>query len=376
MPTCTAACTRCRRKRRRSTKARARKTRSFVNAASTREIVFVRGTTEAINLVAQSYARPRLGAGDEIVVTRLEHHSNIVPWQLLAAQTGAAIRVVPIDRRGVVDFDAYLGLLGPRTRVVALAHVSNALGTVLPLADFIAAARERGIATVVDGAQAVPHLRGRRPGARLRLLCVLRAQDVRPDRHRRALCARTRACRHATLAGRRRHDPVRVLRRLDLEPPAVPLRGRHAEHRRRGRARRRDRLPRPHRRRPDRRARTGPARLRHAAARRRRRTHAGRHGAREIEPRVFRGRGHPSARPRHRARFARRRRAHGPSLRDAGDGVLRPAGDDARLVRALQHARRRSTCSSTPSATRSGCCADGPRRALPRRHCRPQPEPA
>ena len=134
------------------------KARRFVNAASTAEIVFVRGTTEAINLVAQSYARPRLGAGDEIVVTRLEHHSNIVPWQLLAAQTGAAIRVVPIDRRGVVDFDAYLGLLGPRTRVVALAHVSNALGTVLPLADFIAAARERGIATVVDGAQAVPHL--------------------------------------------------------------------------------------------------------------------------------------------------------------------------------------------------------------------------
>ena len=136
-------------------------------------------------------ARPRLGAGDEIVVSRLEHHSNIVPWQLLAAQTGAVVRVVPIDRRGVVDFEAYLGLLGPRTRIVALAHVSNALGTVLPIADFIAAARERGIATVVDGAQAVPHLRGRRPGARLRLLRVLGAQDVRPDRHRRAVCARS-----------------------------------------------------------------------------------------------------------------------------------------------------------------------------------------
>jgi cysteine desulfurase/selenocysteine lyase len=132
--------------------------RRFVNAASAREVVFVRGTTEAINLVAQSYARPRLAAGDEIVVTRLEHHSNIVPWQLLAGQTGARLRVVPIDRRGVVDFDAYLALLGPRTRLVALAHVSNALGTVLPLAGFLRAARERGIATVVDGAQAVPHL--------------------------------------------------------------------------------------------------------------------------------------------------------------------------------------------------------------------------
>jgi cysteine desulfurase/selenocysteine lyase len=92
------------------------------------------------------------------VVSELEHHSNIVPWQLLAGATGARIRVVPIDGRGVVDFQAYLGLLGARTRVVALAHVSNALGTVLPIAEFVAAARARGIATVVDGAQAVPHL--------------------------------------------------------------------------------------------------------------------------------------------------------------------------------------------------------------------------
>jgi cysteine desulfurase/selenocysteine lyase len=134
------------------------KVRRFINAASDAEIVFVRGTTEAINLVAQSWGRPRLGAGDEIVVTRLEHHSNIVPWQLLCEQTGAQLRAAPIDRRGVVDFDAYLRLLGPRTRIVALAHVSNALGTVLPIASFLAAARERGIVTVVDGAQAVPHL--------------------------------------------------------------------------------------------------------------------------------------------------------------------------------------------------------------------------
>jgi cysteine desulfurase/selenocysteine lyase len=134
------------------------KVRSFVNARSTAEIVFVRGTTEAINLVAHSYGRKRLGTGDEIVVTQLEHHSNIVPWQLLAAETGATLRVVPIDRRGAVDYDAYLGLLCPRTRIVALAHVSNALGTVLPVAEIVAAARERGIATVVDGAQAVPHL--------------------------------------------------------------------------------------------------------------------------------------------------------------------------------------------------------------------------
>jgi len=133
--------------------------RRFVNAASTRDIVFVRGTTEAINLVAQSWGRPQLQAGDEVVITWLEHHANIVPWQQVCQQTGARLRVVPIDRRGVVDFDAYLGLLGPKTRMVALAHVSNALGTVLPVREFVAAARERGIATLVDGAQAVPHQR-------------------------------------------------------------------------------------------------------------------------------------------------------------------------------------------------------------------------
>jgi cysteine desulfurase/selenocysteine lyase len=132
--------------------------RAFIGAGSPSEVVFVRGTTEAINLVAQAQARPRLEPGDEILVTWLEHHSNIVPWQLVAEQTGAVLRAVPIDRRGVVDADSYRRMLGPRTRVVALAHVSNALGTVLPIDGMIAAARERGITTVVDGAQAVPHL--------------------------------------------------------------------------------------------------------------------------------------------------------------------------------------------------------------------------
>ena len=131
--------------------------RQFINAATSAEIVFVRGTTEAINLVAQAHGRARLEPGDEIVVSWLEHHSNIVPWQLLCEQTGAVLRVVPIDRRGVVDFDAYARLLGPHTRIVALAHVSNALGTVLPLRQFLDLARARGITTLVDGAQAVPH---------------------------------------------------------------------------------------------------------------------------------------------------------------------------------------------------------------------------
>jgi cysteine desulfurase/selenocysteine lyase len=138
--------------------ARARVQR-FIHARSTREIVFVRGTTEAINLVAQSFGRPRFGAGDEIVISWLEHHSNIVPWQLLCQQTGATLRVAPITRAGEVDYDGFESLLSPRTRLVALAHVSNALGTVVPVERYIAAAKARGIPVLLDGAQAVPHMR-------------------------------------------------------------------------------------------------------------------------------------------------------------------------------------------------------------------------
>ena len=134
------------------------KVRGFVNAASTREIVFVRGTTEAVNLVAQSWGRPRLGPGDEIVVSHLEHHANIVPWQMLCEQTGARLRVIPMTRSGELDFDAYRALLGPRTRLLALTHVSNALGTVVPVREYIAEARRHGIAVLLDGAQAVPHM--------------------------------------------------------------------------------------------------------------------------------------------------------------------------------------------------------------------------
>ena len=132
--------------------------RRFVNAASTREIVFVRGTTEAVNLVAQSWGRPRLQPGDEIVVSHLEHHANIVPWQMLCEQTGARLRVIPMTRSGELDFDAYRALLGPRTRLLALTHVSSALGTVVPVRDYIAEARRHGIAVLLDGAQAVPHM--------------------------------------------------------------------------------------------------------------------------------------------------------------------------------------------------------------------------
>ena len=130
----------------------------FINARSRHEIIFVRGTTEAINLVAQSYARPQLKPGDEILITHLEHHANIVPWQMVCEQTGAKLVVAPIDSRGEVHVDAVVALMSPRTRLLACAHVSNALGTVLPIRRLIAAAKARGIATLIDGAQAVSHL--------------------------------------------------------------------------------------------------------------------------------------------------------------------------------------------------------------------------
>jgi len=133
------------------------KVRAWIHAATREEIVFTRGTTEAINLVARSFLKPRLARGDEILVTEMEHHSNIVPWQLVCEETGAKLRVVPIDDRGQLLFDEKL--LTPRTRLFAFVHVSNALGTVNPARELVRLARARGVPTLVDGAQAVPHLR-------------------------------------------------------------------------------------------------------------------------------------------------------------------------------------------------------------------------
>lgn len=135
------------------------KVRRFLNAASAQEIIFVRGTTEAINLVAQSWGRQNIGQGDEIVITWLEHHANIVPWQQLAAEKGAHLRVAPVDDSGQVILAEYEKLLGPRTKLVAITQVSNALGTITPTAAMIAAAHRHGAHTLVDGAQAVSHLR-------------------------------------------------------------------------------------------------------------------------------------------------------------------------------------------------------------------------
>lgn len=132
--------------------------RAFINAPAARDIVFVRGCTEAINLVAHSYGRSRLKAGDEIVLSEMEHHSNIVPWQLLCEQIGAVLRVAPINDAGELMLDRFEQCLGPRTRLVAIAHVSNALGSVNPLRAIIDLAHAAGAVVLVDGAQAAPHL--------------------------------------------------------------------------------------------------------------------------------------------------------------------------------------------------------------------------
>jgi cysteine desulfurase/selenocysteine lyase len=133
--------------------------RRFLNASSTHEIIFTRGTTEAINLVANSWGRANLGPDDEILVSALEHHANLVPWQMVAAATGAKLRVAPIDESGQLRLPAFQALLNDRTRIVAITHVSNALGTVVPVRQVIDAAHHAGVPVLVDGAQAVAHLR-------------------------------------------------------------------------------------------------------------------------------------------------------------------------------------------------------------------------
>ncbi|MBM4117320.1 cysteine desulfurase [bacterium] len=134
------------------------KVRRLLGARETREIVFLRGTTEGLNLLAWTLGRQRVGAGDEILLTHMEHHSNIVPWQLLCEQVGAKLVVAPIDDTGALDLAAWTALLSPRTKLVAAGHVSNALGTVNPIKTMVQRAHALGIPVVVDGAQAVPHL--------------------------------------------------------------------------------------------------------------------------------------------------------------------------------------------------------------------------
>ncbi len=134
-----------------------RTVKRFVNAGDIREVIFVRGATEAINLVAQTYGRVHVGAGDEVLITAMEHHSNIVPWQILCEEKGAHLKVAPINDRGELQLDEFEKLIGPRTKIAAVTQVSNALGTVNPLREMIEMVHRRGVPILVDGAQAVPH---------------------------------------------------------------------------------------------------------------------------------------------------------------------------------------------------------------------------
>ncbi len=163
------------------------KVRQFLGGDGREGNCFCARTTEGINLVAQSYGRKNIGAGDEIILTELEHHANIVPWQLLAEQVGAVLRVVPINDRGELILEEYVKLLGPKTKFVSVAHVSNSLGTVNPVEEIIALAHARGVPVLVDGAQSTPAPAGERHGARRRFLCVFRAQNFWADGHWRRL---------------------------------------------------------------------------------------------------------------------------------------------------------------------------------------------
>ena len=135
------------------------KAQQFLNAGDSKEIVFVRGATEAINLVANSFGRKNVQAGDEILITAMEHHSNIVPWQILCEEKGAKLRVAPINDRGELLFDEFVKLLSPKTRLAAVVHVSNVLGTINPVKEIVEAAHSRNIPVLLDGAQAAPHLK-------------------------------------------------------------------------------------------------------------------------------------------------------------------------------------------------------------------------
>jgi len=135
-----------------------KKVQQFLNAADSKEIIFLRGATEAINLIAQSYGRSQLQSGDEIIITEMEHHSNIVPWQLLCEQIGTVLRVVPFNGRGELSMEEFHRLLNPKTKLVSVVHVSNSLGTINPVEEIIEAAHSQGVPVVLDGAQALPHI--------------------------------------------------------------------------------------------------------------------------------------------------------------------------------------------------------------------------
>ena len=200
-----------------------RKMESFLNAADASEIIFVRGATEAINLVAQTYGRTNVHAGDEVLITAMEHHSNIVPWQVLCEEKGARLRVAPISDSGELLLEDFEKLLGPRTKIVAVTHVSNALGTINPVERIIEMAHRWNIPVLVDGAQAVPHLKVDVQA----LDCdfyVFSGHKVYGPTGIGVLYGK--ACSagcHASVPGWRRHDQFGNLREDDLQQAALQV---------------------------------------------------------------------------------------------------------------------------------------------------------
>ena len=218
------------------------KVAAFLNAGRKEEIIFTRNATEAINLVAYTFGRERIKAGDEIMLSIMEHHSNIVPWHFLRERQGAVIKWAPVDDEGNFLIDEFEKLIGPRTKMVAITHMSNMLGTLVPVKEVTRIAHAHGVPVLIDGAQGAVHRRRRRAGYRLRLLRLHRPQALRPDRDRRALRQIRAPRRHAAVQRRRRDDPRGVRGPRHLWRAAVQVRGRHAVDRAGDRARRRARL--------------------------------------------------------------------------------------------------------------------------------------
>ena len=207
----------------------------FLNAADDREIIYTRGTTESINLVASTFGRQNVGPGDEIIVSNMEHHSNIVPWQMLCEEKGARLRVVPIDENGELLLDEYEKMLNPRTKLVSITHVSNALGTILPAERIVGLAHEHGVPVLLDGAQAVPHM----PVDVRKLDCefyVFSGHKLFGPTGVGILYGKAEFLEAMPpLPGRRGYDQVGHLREDHLQRLALQVRGRHPQHcRRRG----------------------------------------------------------------------------------------------------------------------------------------------
>ena len=211
--------------------------------------IFTRNATEALNLVAYAWGRANVGPGDRVVVTQMEHHSNLVPWWMLVPAKGAMFEVVPVDDEGELVLDPSSTRCSPRgdVKVVAVGHVSNVLGTINPVAEIVRRARAAGAVVVVDGSQAVPQMPVDLRRDRRRLLRLDRAQGLRPDRHRRPARAPRAARGDAAVPRRRAHDRVGAVDEIRWGELPGEVRGRHVGDRRGDRARRRRRLPRGHR---------------------------------------------------------------------------------------------------------------------------------